>query len=162
MPKSLRILLIASLAFNIFLAGWWVGDVLRPRPGFMPPMPRPMTFADRVRDSLSEEGRQIAGPLLAEIDQVLREGFESRQAQFDRLRELASQDPIDSAAFDATLAAIPDARLENEREQWRLTRELLDQLSPADRMALARFVFPQPRPNGPPPGDRPMPPPPGQ
>lgn len=143
----IRILLVVSLALNLFLAGLILGDYLRPRPGPGGP-PRPFTFSEWVMRDLSPESRPQVEPLLKGLDGVMTKGFQERDAQFQRLRALMSADPIDQVAIDSVLAKLPEQRLENEREQWRLTGDLLKAVSPADREVLFNIFFRRP---GPPP-----------
>lgn len=155
----IRIILVVSLALNLFLAGILVGDYLRPRPG-PGGAPRPVAFTEWVMQNLSPESRPQVEPLLVGLDGVMMKGLQDRDAQFQRLRDLIAAEPFDQGAVDNVLAELPEQRLESEREQWRWTSDLLKAVSPADRAVLVNIFFRRPGPppapggfNGGPPND---------
>ncbi|RYE60122.1 MAG: periplasmic heavy metal sensor [Hyphomicrobiales bacterium] len=153
--NNIRLLLIASLAVNLFLAGWWVGDRLRQPPRMDLPMPQMMSYADRA----NPEERAMIGGTFEKVDALIKAGFDQRSATFNKLRELVTHDPFDQATFDQLITQLPQQRLEREEEQWALVRDAIIALSAENRQALAEVFF---LPPGPPPGNNRPPPPSGQ
>lgn len=162
----LRVFLALSLAVNLFIAGWWVGDALRRPPMGGPPVPRVMSFADRIADRVSAEGRESVQGTFAQIDSVIRAGFEERAATFARLRDMLQDDGFDVDAFSALIMQLPQQRETAEIEQWMLVRDAILKLSAEDRRVVAEMFFLPPGPPPPPRGqdwrapDGMMPPPP--
>ncbi|SEQ52342.1 Heavy-metal resistance [Devosia sp. YR412] len=154
--SPLRIALYVSLGVNLFIVGWWVGDVWR-RP---PPMePRPFNVAGIAQQRLDPATMDTIGPALAAIDTALRSGFEERDAIFAELREAVTAEPYDADRVETLLSQLVVQRTATEEAQWDLVGDTLAKLSPADRIALADIIFLRPGGNRPPkPGDMPPPP----
>lgn len=148
--NKIRLLLIASLAFNLFLAGWWVGNTLRQPPGFQMPIPQMMRYADRA----SPEEREAIREIFEKVDAVIRAGFEQRTETFTKLREIVTHDPFDEAEFNRLIAELPAQRIASEEQQWAIIRDSIIALSAENRQALAEVFF---MPPGPPPGGGPSP-----
>jgi hypothetical protein len=152
MMSPLRIALFVSLGVNLFIVGWWVGDIWR-RP---PPMePRPFNIGMMAQDRLDSATMDAIGPLLQSFDEVVRSGFAARDKVFADLRVAVAADPYDAQRVDALLASLVDQRVATENAQWRLVGETLAKLSPDQRDALADIIFL--RPPGPPQGPFPGP-----
>ncbi|MBP0573584.1 periplasmic heavy metal sensor, partial [Mycobacterium tuberculosis] len=96
-------LLLASLALNLFLAGWIVGGVLRPTP-------RPFDLAGAISERLSPEGRaRIAGELRV-LDSEIR-GLGGRfDAARSRVVAAASGEPFDAEALRMALQSMSNER----------------------------------------------------
>ncbi|MGV3576509.1 MAG: periplasmic heavy metal sensor [Devosia sp.] len=148
--NKIRLLLIASLAVNLFLAGWWVGNTLRQPPGFQMPIPQMMRYADRA----SPEEREAIREIFEKVDAVIRAGFERRTETFTKLREIVTHDPFDEAEFNRLIAELPAQRIASEEQQWAIIRDSIIALSAENRQALAEVFF---MPPGPPPGGGPSP-----
>lgn len=152
-----RIALFVSLGLNLFVVGWWVGDISR-RP---PPMqPQPLTMANMVKDRLSDETMEAIRPSLDALDAVIRDGFVNRTELFAKLREAVAADPYDQALVEDLLGQLVSQRTTAETEQWQIIGEALAHLTTEQRGALADIVFVRPNPMPPPSGPngpRPMP-----
>jgi len=142
---SIRLLLIASLAFNLFLAGWWVGNAFRQPPGGPMPMPQVMRYVDRA----SPEERETIRGIFEDIDVVIRAGFDQRAETFAKLRAVVMADPFDQAEFDRLMTQLPQERIALEQRQWAIIRDAIIDQSAENRQALAEIFF---LPPGPPPG----------
>ena len=140
--SPLRIALYVSLGVNLFIVGWWVGDVWR-RPPMMEP--RPFNVAFMAQDRLDPATMQSIGPILGAIDSVIRTGFDERIQTFADLREAVAADPYDPVAVDALLGRLVDQRNGTETAQWKLVGEALATLSARDRDALASVIFIRPQ-----------------
>ena len=161
--NKIRLLLIASLAVNLFLAGWWVGNALRQPPRMDMPIPQMMRYADRA----SPEEREAIREIFEKVDVVIKAGFERRVETFAKLREIVTHEPFDEAEFNRLIADLPAQRIASEEQQWAIIRDSIIALSAENRQALAEIFFLPPGPGpggGPSPGGPggPMPPPPGQ
>ena len=150
-PASMSVagwILLVSLGLNLFLAGLWLGS-RSDFPQFVPPpftapQPRPVTLGERLASQLSPEGlAKVEGPI-AQLDSVMRRGFEERQEIFDQLRELVAAEPYDAAAVKALLDRLPEQRLSGEGAQWNIVADILGSLSDHDRRAFADSVFLRP------------------
>jgi len=145
--------LLASLGLNLFLLGLWVGSRSE-FPQFMPPpfqlpQPRPITLGERLATQLSPEGLARVSQPIAQLDNVMRRGFEERQHIFDQLRDLVLAEPYDAAAVKALLDRLPEQRLNGEADQWSIVADILGSLSEQDRRAFAESVFLRPPRIGP-------------
>lgn len=139
--SPLRIALFASLGLNLFIGGWWVGDVVRRAPGMPPP---PMMGSNGI-----PEPPAAILPTLKAVDQILRDGTDERVALLDALRAAASAEPYDAAAIRTLLDSMIDLRQRVDAKRWSTVADALPALSQADRTALANFVFsPYPGPGG--------------
>lgn len=139
--SPLRIALFASLGLNLFIGGWWVGDVVRRAPGMMPPL---MMGGNAVA-----EPSATVMPILKTIDTILTTGAAQRVELLEALRATASAEPYDGAAVRALLDAMLDLRQRVDAERWSAVAEALPKLNEADRVALAGYVFsPYPGPGG--------------
>lgn len=139
--SPLRIALFASLGLNLFIGGWWVGDVVRRAPGMQPPPfmggngggPPPTAIA----------------PTLEAIDRIIRNGMTERIALLGQLHAAAIAEPYDAAAMRTLLDSLLDLRRRVDAEHWSAVADSLPILNQADRTALADFVFnPNPGPAG--------------
>lgn len=159
--SGLRIALFISLGFNLFVAGWWVGDVWRRPPMMEMRAPDSSFLADMVKERVSAETMQAIGPSLEAIDATFRAGFEARSAIFVALRAAVAADPYDAAAVSQLFASLVSARTETETAQWRQVGDTLALLSAGEREILAEIFFPLPSdrnfPRGMPPGPPPRP-----
>ncbi|MDC7786783.1 periplasmic heavy metal sensor [Rhodoplanes sp. TEM] len=154
---ALRVVLFVSLGVNLFLAGSWVGTLMRPD---MPP-PRPRHFQDIVREL---QGRiapaslaKVEG-LLGEIDTRIRSGPADPRRMDEKLRALLSAEAFDPAAFTATVDGFLAARAETDRAIARRIAEEMTAIPRADRKVLGEVVLRPPGPPRPPFGLPPGPP----
>lgn len=156
MPSAIRVFLFASLAANLFFAGWFFGGLWF-APPFGPPGSGLQPLVERVERSVSTEGFAKVGPALREIDDLFRAGGEDMRRRMDEASKLAEAEPFDAQKLEAVLAEMPNGRQEGERQIARLMASVLSQLSLQDRIAVTDALFRRPPPPpGPPPG--PLPP----
>lgn len=153
--SGLRIALFISLGFNLFVAGWWVGDIWRRPPMMEMPAPNTSFLANMVRARVSPDTMQAIGPSLEAIETTFRTGFEARNAIFVELRAAVSADPYDSATVERLLSTLVTNRTETETEQWHQVGETLGRLPAGQREILAEIFFPLPSDLKFPPGPRP-------
>lgn len=159
--SGLRIALFLSLGFNLFVAGWFVGDVWRRPPMMEMPAPNASLLVNMIGQRVSPQTMAVIAPSIEAIDATFRAGFEARTAIFVQLRAAVSADPYDADTVNQLFASLVSARTGTETAQWRQVSETLAQLSASERLVLAEIFFPLPsdRPFGP--GMRPPGPPPG-
>jgi len=151
--NATRWVLLASLGINLFLVGLWLGSrtefpPLGPPP-FQMPQPRPVTLGERLAHQLSPDALAKVEAPIAKLDNVMRQGFEERQAAFEKARALVTAEPYDAAAVRALLDTLPNQRMAGESEQWGIIANILGELTPADRAAFADLVFLRPPGGGP-------------
>jgi len=151
--NATRWVLLASLGINLFMVGLWLGSrsdfqPLGPPP-FQMPLPRPVTLGERLAHQLSPDALAKVEAPIARLDDVMRQGFEERQATFEKARTLVTAEPYDAAAVRALLDTLPNQRMAGESEQWDIIANILGELTPADRAAFADLVFLRPPSGGP-------------
>lgn len=138
-----RLLLVGSLALNLFFVGAAIALALQQPPAPAPPLDRsPAARIDRLAATLPGPDAKVlyaqfqAAEPAIEVDRTA-----SRRAQ-DTVRRTLTADPFDPAAADAALAALRDAR----RAVWRTLHGSLllaaTQMSPEGRSRLANWVPP--------------------
>lgn len=135
--RSIRLLLAASLAVNIFLLGaaagagymWRAQEVQRDAAGEQ----RGLRFA---ADDLSPEQRKAFRQALAEARRQSAADIEAARAGREEVARLIEGEPIDSAAVNAALTAIrqADTALRSRLEQAIVS--FAAGLTPADRARL--------------------------
>lgn len=140
----LRIALIISVGFNLFVAGWWVGDIWHRPPMMGMPAPNISFLENLVKDRVSPETIEAIGPSLELIDATFRAGFDARTAIFADLRVAVSAEPYDPAAVSELFSVLVNSRTQTETEQWRQIGETLGQLPADQRSILADIFFPAP------------------
>ncbi|WP_146604458.1 periplasmic heavy metal sensor, partial [Rhodoplanes roseus] len=138
---GLRIVLFVSLGVNLFLAGSWVGTLMRP--GWPPPPPpRPMQeIARELQGRIAPDSMAKVEALMGEIDTRIRSGPGDPRRMDDRLRELLSADRFDVEAFTTTVDRFLSARSENDKVIAKRIAEVVVDFSPADRKVLAEVVL---------------------
>lgn len=144
-PMRIRTLLttvlLVSLGINLFLAGSFVGTVLRP--AFDRP-PGPPGLQRIVRDldgRLSPDAMTKIRDLTREIDERIRSGPADPRRLHDELRGLLEAENFDAAAFVGKLDAFVSARTVNDRVIIHRIAEVVAGLSRADRKALAEVAL---------------------
>ena len=149
--RRLRILLVASLAVNLFfiavVAVWAVAG-----PGYLRGMgfghgPRMMgmPFPRQIRDVLNEPGQQILDSMLearrdafhANLDAM----FEARAA----LAEAVATEPFDRGKVEAAMAALRDREAVLHAGAQNMILELASQLDAEQRGKLAELLKPNER-----------------
>lgn len=155
---ALRIALIVSLGINLFLAGSWVGSLVR-SDGAPPPRPRPLQAAlQELQGRISSDSLAKIEALVGEIDRRFRASPADPRRMDERLRTLLAAESFDPAVFAKTVDDFLAARSETDKGIARRIGEVLAGVPVADRKVIAEVVLRAPgRPFGPPPG-----PPPGQ
>jgi len=163
-----RVVLLASIGFNLFLAGWWIGSVARPTmhrfwpgPGFgesgpLPPPdvgwgpgPRrapPATLTRQLEGKLSAEGMREVTGLLEVIDSHFVRRLKASSAQRERTRALLAADVFDADAFARVLQNLQAQRSAGDAELARRVTDTVGRLSSADRKALAQVTLLVPPP----------------
>lgn len=154
----LRIALLVSLGINLFLAGSWVGSLVR-SDGAPPPRPRPLHAAvQELRGRISTDSFDKIEALVGEIDGRFRASPADPRRMDERLRVLLGAETFDPAAFATTVDTFLAARSETDKAIARRIGEVLAGVPVSDRKVIAEVVLRGPgRPFGPPPGPPPGP-----
>lgn len=149
---------LVSLGINLFLAGSWVGTLMRPGGWPPPPGPRPLqNVAHELQGRITPDSLAKVETLIAEIDRRIRSGPADPRRLEEQVRSLLGADTFDAATFTGTVDQFITTRTENDRAIARRIAEVVAGMPVADRRVLAEVVL---RPRGPPPGDQPPGPPP--
>jgi uncharacterized membrane protein len=148
LPASIKTLLFASIALNLFFAGWLVGARMVPW-GFGPPPGPRQQFSDHLRSTLSPEGFAAMNRLFHDLEGSRHQEFESTAPLRDRIKQTLTAEPFDRAAFARGLA---DLNSEIGRQRSELDSTVIDavaSLTAEDRRRLAEVPLPPPpRPPG--------------
>ena len=137
----LAVCLLASLAANLFLAGWLLGSHSI-RHGFGPPPSSPpfdRSFNDQIRMSLSPDGAKI----MEQAFETIRKHFADRSAEAKSARERLT-DAMKADQFNVSdyIAASKAARAERDSDRLAADEEIaraIARLSPDDRRKLAEI-----------------------
>lgn len=154
---ALRIVLFVSLGVNLFLAGSWVGTLMRPDNA--PPRPRHLEIVRELQGRIAPESLARVETLLGEIDGRIRSGPADPRRMDEKLRELLSAETFDPAAFTAAVDGFLAARADNDRAIARRIAEEMTTIPRADRKVLGEVVLRPPGPPRLPFGGPPAPPP---
>ncbi len=136
MRITLIILLVASLAANVFLGGFVAGKHWGPQHGGMRhergggPVPRDL-------DSLSPEGREAFRAAFRSEKADMRAAHEELRGLRKAFGETLAAEPFDRAKCEAALAALHAAEAEKQTALMTRLLDAFEKLSPADRKALA-------------------------
>ena len=137
MALWLRLVLFASLALNLAVAGVVVGGVLRGHDGFHPP-PRGRDFVFPYTHALDEDQRRELGRSLRGRIERQRDTRGDFLAEYRTAIETLRTEPFDPAAFAATLDR-QGARAERRQEEGqRMLVEYVAGLSPEQRAVYAQ------------------------
>jgi uncharacterized membrane protein len=135
----LPLALFVSFGFNLFVAGWLVGD----RAGrFGPPPPPPgsmQPFLDSLESKLSPEGARI-------MDTMVRDFQDHGMAHFRRFEDLRERmesalvgEPFDRAGFLAAAHELGVAQAAGRSEVAEQIANAIEKLSPTDRKRLSEI-----------------------
>ncbi len=154
-------LLMGSLAVNLFLGGAIIGNLFGENVGprfAPPPKPRREFKLDRLRDSLSPEGRVVFQTAVDRYRDRVKDKMDGVKAGHRRLRETVASENLDLAALENALNDLFAQQDAARHIVLTALLELMPQLSADDRVRLAAqppFVKPGKRHRGfpPPPMD---------
>lgn len=153
--KWLTIALVISLVLNLLLIGFALGAKFRGPPSGM--IMNPMFGLMRYAESLPMQRR-------VELLKEMR-GFRPERAQFRQMRELQAnlraeirRDPLDPIALKAALTALQEQMQTHQSASHDAFVQLMQSLSPAERIALDEQMQRGPvrrghAPDSPPPGE---------
>jgi uncharacterized membrane protein len=142
-PSRLWMALVASLGLNLFLAGWWVGAVLRPWPPAPPPGPLHM-LSQRLAGRLSPAAFREVSALIDAIGEHFVRQIADGAPLRGRLRAILMADVFDAAAFVTTLDELTAARTRNDGDISRRIAAVVAGLPAADRAVLADVALASP------------------
>ena len=130
MGRGLIILLLASLAANVFLGGFVAGRYLgKPPHHGSPPLER--------MESLSPEARAAVRDVFQSRRDSFREHRLERRELQRALYDAMIAEPFDREKVEAAMAALRQARDNQHQSQNKVLLDALENLSAEDRKALA-------------------------
>lgn len=135
--------LVISLAFNLFLVGLLLGNLLSAPFRFGPP-PRPplQMMLQEASGKVSPEGLRKLSDLVDELEFKFRSGMADAGGLRDRIRTVLVQESFDAAAFNKILDDLNGAFELDRRTANRRFAEVIATLSLSDRKELAKIRFP--------------------
>lgn len=152
---------VVSLGINLFLAGSWVGTLVRPGGWPPPPGPRPLqNLAHDLQGRVAPDSLAKVEALIGEVDRRIRSGPADPHRLEEQVRGLLGADTFDAATFIRAVDQFITARTENDRAIAQRIAEVVAGMPVADRKVLAEVVLRPRGPPGPPPGGQPPGPPP--
>jgi Spy/CpxP family protein refolding chaperone len=150
--RRLRILLVASLAVNLFfiavVAVWAVAGpgYLRGMMGFgHGPRMMGMPFPRQIRDVLNEPGQQILDSMLEARRDAFHANLDSMFEARAALAEAVATEPFDRARVEAAMAALRDREAVLHAGAQNMILELAAQLDAEQRGKLAELLKPNDR-----------------
>jgi uncharacterized membrane protein len=140
--RWLQLALVLSLAINLLVAGAILGRFR----DHAPPL-------DWATEPLDPEARDLIRPMMRErVTKTIQMRRELRRAQA-RIRDLMTDDSLDEAALAEELAGLRALSGEYQRVMHETAVEIMAQLTPEQRLRVARRLL-TPHPEGPPPDGR--------
>lgn len=143
MSRSIRILLIVSLALNLTLGAglaWWGWQVHRNQTNAARFDGRPMFRPDALRASLRGERSELVDRVMAHHRDRMRNQIQSlRQARED-VRAAMLAEPFQRERLDAAFAQLRSAEASTATEAHALVGDLVEQAEPRERQRIARLV----------------------
>lgn len=141
MGRGLIVILVASLAANIFLGGFVVGRLVNE------PADKAVHSADarverrggpdRNLEALSPEGREAFRAVFENRREMRAAGREEREALQQNLRAAMVADPFDRNQVEEAMAALADVRNKRHLHQNENLLDALEKMSVADRQIIA-------------------------
>lgn len=155
MNSRIRIILLASVSFNILLVGMFAGQHIR---GFAPPPPPPPPppphhgperHMDSLRHAVSEEHQKLVSDAIERNRSVRRNLHPKIHEMRMEMEQLMTAETFDKEAFKAKLEALDTLHAQEFRGMGSMLLEVLPQLGQKDRIALTEQLKAH-RPPGPP------------
>jgi uncharacterized membrane protein len=135
----LPLALVVSFGFNVFVAGWLVGD----RAGRFGPPPRPpgsmQEFREALESELSPEGARIMDTLLRNFQDRGSQHFRRFEELGERMESALVGEPFDRAGFLAAAHELSVAQAEGRGEIAEQIANAVEKLSPEDRKRLSEM-----------------------
>jgi uncharacterized membrane protein len=135
----LRLALVVSFGFNVFVAGWLVGD----RAGrFGPPPPPPgsmQPFLDSLESRLSPEGARIMDTMVRNFQDRGIQHFRRFEDFGERMESAVVGEPFDRAGFLAAAHELSAAQAAGRSEVAEQIANAIEKLSPEDRKRLSEM-----------------------
>jgi uncharacterized membrane protein len=140
-PRSLRLILLASLGLNLMLATWLIAHApwRHPPGGRHAPVPQ-LVDLRAFRKALPPERQGVVDTAFATHRPALRERIGALFAARREVRDAIRAEPFDPAALDAGFARLRSAEAEAASQAQRVLGEVLMQLTPQERAQLADLV----------------------
>lgn len=138
----LRVILLTSLALNLFLGGYWLGGILGRSlhpPGFE--AGRLTTISERLRGKLSADGMLKIDALVVDIETMLNDRSPSVENARAQLRDVVSASEFDRQNFLSVVDSLSIARSTTDRAIADRIASTLAQLSLQDRRILTEVVL---------------------
>ncbi len=151
--SRLRLLVVASLALNLFLggilAGGWIEDWRR-GPEARPGRPAPLHFRfGRIIEHLPPGDAKLAHALMGQHREAMRVQIQALRQARKEVREVLVAETFDRARFETALRALRSHASASRAAMHRATAELAEQISAEGRRALAQGMHRRRRPGRP-------------
>ncbi|MCX7562358.1 periplasmic heavy metal sensor [Xanthomonadaceae bacterium XH05] len=148
MTRSLRYILLASLALNLALGVGlaWVVFHSRPVPAEMRHRePRPMFHPGSLRHALSEERGELVDAVMAKHREAMHARIGHMAKARDAVREALQAEPFEPARLDDAFAQLRASESRTAEEAHALLADLASRATPEERQRLARLIGPRHR-----------------
>lgn len=151
--------LLISLGVNLFVAGWWAGQAVRPvfdgnvfrrgPEGGPPPGPRVSPFrilTQRLEGKISPDGMRELATIASLIETHFEQRLEMSHERRERAREILGAENFDPELFSKALIDLQTQRTTQDAELVRRIAAGMARLSRADRKILSEVTVPIPPP----------------
>jgi len=134
-------LLVASLALNLVLVGFFVGRQANTIPGFDPTMRYPIWTR-----GLPEDRRETLRPIIREHFKNSRPFMHELRRRYTELHDSITTQPFDGERLNRALGQLRGGLLNTQEIRHRGFVEFVSRLTPAERDALALEIIRKPPP----------------
>ena len=132
-------LLVASLALDLVLVGFFAGRQANAIPGFDPTMRYPVWAR-----TLPEERRNAVRPTIKEHIRVVRPFMHELRGRYTQLRDSINAEPFDRERLEVALGELRGGLLNTQEISHDAFVSFVEQLTLAERNALARDLMRKP------------------
>lgn len=143
MPRSLRYLLLASLALNLALGvslTWLTFKPGHPPAEALAREPRPMFHPEALRRALPAERRQLIDGVLASHRGAMHARIVHMRQAREGVREAIRATPFERERLDAAFTQLRESEARTAEQAHALLADLATQATPEERERLARLV----------------------
>jgi uncharacterized membrane protein len=135
--RQFGIILIVSLAANLFLAGLVAGDWIMGRVGPRPPF-GPATNFGWMRHAIGSDAEKIIEPVMQQHRDAMRRQMEGVRATRRDVGAALTAEPFDRARLESALARLRSQAAEAQTAFHGTFVDVVSNLTPEQRAALAK------------------------
>jgi len=140
--SSLKVIFFLSLAANVFLVGYLIGDRSK---GFMKHSMHGRYMMKEMMQGLSPESRAKVKPILRDSKHTLKSNMKQIHSHRQKIAEILVQEPLDTQMLKAQFDSIQHLSGTNIAQSQQAMYQALITLSLSERQAVAEHLKQPPR-----------------